>query len=91
MQISDEHKKRYLGRRMLDVEKLRHCVNDNNFDLILYIGHQLKGNGGTFGHPAISLIGATLEEAAFANNKNKLFEIIEKLALYINEKMKVYQ
>lgn len=89
MQILVEQKLKYLTRRKSEVEQLKECVSQDNFDLVGEIGHRLKGNGGTFGFPRISAIGLTLEDAAKAKDKTKLLEGIEKLSMIIEEDLKL--
>jgi HPt (histidine-containing phosphotransfer) domain-containing protein len=91
MQISIEHKKKYLDRRLSEIEELNNSLINEHFDLAINIGHRLKGNGKTFGHPAISSIGIAIEKAAIAKDKAELSLAIECLDNYIKENLKEIQ
>lgn len=64
MQVPLEINVKYLERRRLDLEFCRRSLEKGDFSEIEKIGHQLKGNGHTFGYPEISEIGKNLESAA---------------------------
>ncbi len=85
MEVLNEHKLKYLNRRVLELEELRNCLTSNNFEFAMMIGHKLKGNGETFGFPNISVIGNLLEKAALDKDRDKVQENIEKLALSVQE------
>lgn len=88
MQILAEHKKKYLTRRMTEIEELKQCLSNDDFEVAINIGHRLKGNGETFGYPVISSIGITLEQAALAKDKTKLRDAIDRLAVNVEENLK---
>jgi HPt (histidine-containing phosphotransfer) domain-containing protein len=85
MVILVEHKKRYLGRRKVEIEELLNALDSNSFDMAIMIGHRLKGSGETFGYPVISELGTLLEAAAHAHDRERVDEIIEKLELIVEE------
>jgi HPt (histidine-containing phosphotransfer) domain-containing protein len=88
MHILVEHKKKYLSRRITEIEELKQSLNDNDFDIAINIGHRLKGNGETFGYPVISALGISLEQAAIIKDKEKLREVIEQLAINVEKSLK---
>jgi HPt (histidine-containing phosphotransfer) domain-containing protein len=69
---------RYIERRRKDYENCSQWVKEESFNDLERIGHQLKGNGKTFGFEELSKIGLVLEEAA----KHK---DIEKLEIVLND------
>lgn len=89
MHISKEHKLKYLNRRMTEIEELRKCVVDNDYEIAVNIGHRLKGNGETFGFPIVSKLGETIENTALLKDKKELHETIEKLATNVEELLKL--
>ena len=91
MHILTEHKKKYLRRRLSEVEELRLSLKNDDFEIAINIGHKLKGNGETFGYPLISAIGISLENAAFSKDKIKLCEAIEELAQNVKENLIDYE
>lgn len=68
MEVPREIMQKYIERRKLDLEACLASLSQQRFDEIERVGHQLKGNGATFGHPELSLIGKKLEEAAQLQN-----------------------
>ena len=87
MHILVEHKKKYLSRRIDEIEELKKCLINNDFEVAISIGHRLKGNGETFGYPAVSVIGSALEQAALVKDKLKLHQMIDLLAENINDNL----
>lgn len=88
MHILPEHKKKYLQRRIEEIEQLNAGLNTNNLDVAISIGHRLKGNGETFGYPDISAIGIAMENAAHQNNKVEVKEQIDKLKIVVERGLK---
>ena len=78
MHISIDQKKKYLNRRIEEIETLKRCIQISDFDLAGNIGHKLKGNGVTFGFPEISVIGNRIEQAASERNQLSLVKSIEE-------------
>lgn len=87
MHISIEHKKKYLHRRVDEIKDLKHCLDNEDFDIAFNIGHRLKGNGETFGYPLISVLGITIEQAAIAKDKIKLANAIVELEDNVKENL----
>jgi HPt (histidine-containing phosphotransfer) domain-containing protein len=59
---------RFLERRRRDVGTLRAALERGDFETIGTLGHNLRGNGVSYGFPDISAMGARLELAAAAGN-----------------------
>lgn len=64
MEVPNEIMLKYIERRKRDLEDCMACLANHKFEDIERVGHQLKGNGATFGHPELSQIGKKLEQAA---------------------------
>lgn len=88
MTILVEHKKKYLERRLNEIEELRLCLSVEDYDVAVNIGHRLKGNGETFGYPEISVIGNNLEQAALAKDKVKMDEAVKELIINVEKNLK---
>jgi hypothetical protein len=88
MLILPQQKEKYLNRRLVDVDKLKKCLITHDFEIAASIGHRLKGNGKTFGHPAIGIIGCSLEEAALLKDQDKLLVATSNLLLAIEEQLR---
>jgi HPt (histidine-containing phosphotransfer) domain-containing protein len=69
---------RFLAHRRLDVITIRAALARNDFEAIGRIGHNLFGNGRSYGFPEMSAIGERLEAAAAAGN---VFAVDEQRAL----------
>ena len=54
----------YLVRRHQDLSNCRAALLANDFQVMETVGHNLKGNGISFGHPLLSSIGEKMENAA---------------------------
>lgn len=76
---------RYMERRKKDLELCIANLQDSNFVEIEKVGHQLKGNGLTFGHADLSSIGSHLEIAAAARNVGELERAIEDFSHWVNQ------
>lgn len=76
---------RYMERRKKDLEHCLANLEDLNFVEIEKVGHQLKGNGLTFGHADLSSIGSHLEVAAAAKNIIELERAIKDFSHWVNQ------
>lgn len=76
---------RYMERRKKDLELCLVNLQDLNFVEIEKVGHQLKGNGLTFGHADLSSIGSHLEVAAAAKNIIELELAIKDFSHWVNQ------
>ena len=90
MHILEEHKKKYLTRRLVEIEELKASLDADDFEFAKIIGHRLKGNGETFGYPRISLIGISIEKLAIAKDRVKLQQAINELAQHVEEDLKMF-
>jgi HPt (histidine-containing phosphotransfer) domain-containing protein len=72
MKIPPQLIENYIQRRLGEIESLENAVRESDYSYIFKIGHQLKGNGLTFGFADISDIGAKLESSALIRNKSDI-------------------
>jgi HPt (histidine-containing phosphotransfer) domain-containing protein len=56
----------------------------HQYENIEKVGHQLKGNGTTFGHPELSTIGEKLEESAREQNTETLEKSMSEFSDWVN-------
>jgi HPt (histidine-containing phosphotransfer) domain-containing protein len=84
MEVPNDIMGRYLDNRRRDLEECLHSLEDNQFFEIEKIGHQIKGNGSTFGYPELSLIGASLEQAAHTHNRETLNQSLKEFSHWLN-------
>lgn len=59
---------RYIEHRERDVAVLRHSLDARDFVAIGRMGHNLRGNGASYGFPEIAVMGEALEAAARAKS-----------------------
>jgi HPt (histidine-containing phosphotransfer) domain-containing protein len=85
MFVPDEMLNRYFERRRRDLEECVHHLKTGNLHFIEKVGHQLKGNGVTFGYPELSVIGKELEAAAQSGHENHISEAMEKLSDWVSD------
>ena len=76
MEIPPQLRENYVRRRCEDLESCKTALKNNEFEKIEVIGHQMKGNGLTFGFEEIANLGAHLESAAKEKNSPSLSELM---------------
>jgi HPt (histidine-containing phosphotransfer) domain-containing protein len=69
MQVPVELKRKYLERRIEDIQVLLSSLEVNDFAPALKLGHQVKGNALTFDFPQMAPIGIEIELAAKNHDK----------------------
>ena len=75
----------FLDKRRKDVPKLTEALGTGDFDTIRRLGHNLKGTGAGYGFPALSEIGAAIEEAGKANDGSAIRVKVNELMLYLDQ------
>lgn len=84
MQVPDEIKTRYFERRKRDLDQCIEYLKRGELGFIEKVGHQLKGNGVTFGYPELSLIGGKLEVAAQSGDTSEISQLVGKLSDWVS-------
>lgn len=84
MQVPYDLMARYIERRKQDLEDCMASLANKQFDEIERVGHQLKGNGATFGHPELSSIGKKLEQAAQVQNIEELETALKEFSQWVH-------
>ncbi len=87
MQVPDEILNRYIERRKRDLESCFRNIEEGKYEELEKVGHQLKGNGETFGHPELSDIGRELEEAARESDDESVHQAVEKFKNWVDRKI----
>jgi HPt (histidine-containing phosphotransfer) domain-containing protein len=87
MELPEELHHRYLERRKKDFKTCLDSFQDENYPELERVGHQLKGNGITFGHEELTEIGAELEKAAAAANTDELEVAIKKFSAWLKDNL----
>lgn len=76
---------RYMERRKKDLELCLMSLEDNNFHELERVGHQLKGNGITFGYADLSDIGNSMERAAKNKNLPEIEKALEEFSSWVSQ------
>jgi HPt (histidine-containing phosphotransfer) domain-containing protein len=69
----------YLRRRADDVKKIEDALAAGDFAVVATVGHNLRGNGASFGFPGLSAIGEALEKNAIAQDREAVLRDLERL------------
>lgn len=83
--IDLESRRRYRERRQSDLKVARESLNCLDFSALETIGHNLKGNGVSFGFPELSLLGEALETSAKSTNLGKAQECLDQLERWLEK------
>jgi hypothetical protein len=74
---------KFLAYCRLTVNEIREAADSGNFEVPRRIGHSLIGAGGSYGFDEINLIGAEIERAARAGDREALRKLAERLDSYV--------
>jgi hypothetical protein len=74
---------RYLENRRADVVKILSALDLDDFQVILSLGHIMKGTGTGYGFPEITEIGSALEKAARAANVAEIRSLVLELKRFV--------
>lgn len=86
MPIPDEMRKKYIERRRRDVEELSVASSSKDLAPFIKVGHQLKGNGITFGYQELADLGVRMEEAGLQENWNEVNACLAALKVWAEAK-----
>jgi HPt (histidine-containing phosphotransfer) domain-containing protein len=81
--IDNEAREKYKDRRKLDLIHCRESLKSRNYDVIQTIGHNLKGNGISFGFPELSTLGEEMENSAKESNSFELEDLINRFEQWV--------
>lgn len=84
MDVPGDIQGRYVERRKKDLENCRLSLERGNFMELEKVGHQLKGNGVTFGFDELSAIGRQMEKAAHTKNLPDLERALELFSQWVS-------
>jgi HPt (histidine-containing phosphotransfer) domain-containing protein len=75
---------RYLEHREADLTTLRDALEREDYEAVARIGHNLRGNGVSFGFPELRAIGERIEAAARIRSRPDLREPTARLRDYLD-------
>jgi HPt (histidine-containing phosphotransfer) domain-containing protein len=74
---------RFIAHRRDDVVTIRSCLVDGDFETIARLGHNMRGNGPSYGFPDLAEIGERLEYAARVKNADLVREQLRELDAWL--------
>lgn len=77
----------YLKRRLADWQNGQDALKKSDFFVLEKIGHQMKGNGVSFGFPELSDLGEKIEMMAQEKKSKELEKLWTEFAAWIKSKM----
>lgn len=69
----------FLRRRNEDIQRIREALVSESFDVIATIGHNLRGNGASYGFAELSTIGESIEKSAVASDAAAVLREVDRL------------
>ncbi len=73
----------FLERKRAEADKIIDALSRNDFATIASLAHRARGEGGSYGFPTVSEIGAALERAAQEKNLDATRNLAQKLSDYL--------
>jgi HPt (histidine-containing phosphotransfer) domain-containing protein len=67
-----------------DLLHLQLALEENDFERVRVLGHNLKGSGGAYGFPDLTEIGASLETSGKSQDPTLAKSATERLAEFLN-------
>jgi HPt (histidine-containing phosphotransfer) domain-containing protein len=81
----------FLENRHKDIKTIGEALAQCNFETIRFLGHSMKGAGGSYGFDAITDIGRSLEQAAIAQDAGVIKKSLQELFAYLDSIEVVYK
>ena len=72
-------RERFLEHRAREVVTARAALRRGDFEFLLTLGHNLRGNGVSYGFPRLSVLGRRIESAAVARQEADMEELLVQL------------
>jgi HPt (histidine-containing phosphotransfer) domain-containing protein len=80
---------KFIGHRERDAGAIRAALEHGDFEVIVTLGHNMRGNGPSYGFPEIGAIGERLEAAAGARDARRVGEQVAALEAWITHAKEV--
>ncbi len=84
MEVPTDIMAKYIERRKQDFKDCLSSFEQHEYGELEKVGHQLKGNGATFGHPELTTIGTKLELAAREQDNETLKVALKEFSDWVN-------
>ena len=79
-----EQRPAYLANCRHNVVVMQAALDRNDFEAVTILGHNLRGSGGGFGYPALTDLGAGLEQASGDTDRDGVGRLLGELSLYLD-------
>ena len=76
---------KFLSNRAKDVGRIREALDRGDYAAIAVLGHNMRGNGASYGFPEMSAIGERLEAAAASMDAPRLRAQADELHAYLEK------
>jgi HPt (histidine-containing phosphotransfer) domain-containing protein len=81
----------FLENRHKDIKTIGEALAQGDFETIRFLGHSMKGAGGSYGFDAITDMGRSLEQAATAQDAGEIKKSLQELFVYLDSIEVVYK
>jgi HPt (histidine-containing phosphotransfer) domain-containing protein len=81
----------FLENRHKDIKTIGEALAQGDFETIGFLGHSMKGAGGSYGFDAITDIGKSLEQAALTQDTGGIKKSLQELFVYLDSIEVVYK
>ena len=81
---------KFLEARRGDVKTLVQALEKGDYDTVLFLGHNMKGTGGSYGFDLITELGREIEQSAKEQNAEKVGRLVIELSTYLERVEVVY-
>ena len=85
MEIPLKLRQNYIRRRQEDILSCEIALKSCDFKTIEVIGHQMKGNGLSFGYSNIADLGSEMESAARQKNESELSILLGRFCIVVSQ------
>jgi len=77
------HTTSYISRKLQEIPGLLQAAAEADYKRLRHYGHALKGSGGAYGLPQLSIIGAKIETAAISSDLKTAREQILEMETFL--------
>jgi HPt (histidine-containing phosphotransfer) domain-containing protein len=81
----------FLENRHKDIKTIGEALAQGDFETIRFLGHSMKGAGGSYGFDPITDVGRSLEQAAIAHDTGGIKKSLLELFAYLDSIEVVYK
>jgi HPt (histidine-containing phosphotransfer) domain-containing protein len=85
--LPPEMVKKYISNRRVDIHVCQTALENNDFEKIAELAHQMKGNGASFGFAKITEMSGDLETAAKKEDSYSIKTHLQKLNSFLESNL----